>query len=82
MGELICFAAARQDRDARLAAAAMNAVMHPVLRWHAGGDTATAHRRTPMGRAVCGASGRLLLADRLTPLCETCYDLPLPGVGA
>ena len=73
MGELICLAEARGDRDARLAAAAMHAVMHPALRWQVGADTAAAHRRTPLGRSVCGAVGRLRLAHPGTPLCGECY---------
>lgn len=82
VGELVDFVAAREHRDSRLARVAVNALMHPVLRWHAGTDTSSAHRRTPLGRAVCGARGRLLLADPQTPLCQSCYDLPHPGVGA
>jgi hypothetical protein len=73
MGELIDLDAARGHRQGRLAAAALHARMHPALRWHAGADTSTAHRRTPLGHAVCGAGGRLLLADPGTPLCDTCY---------
>lgn len=82
VGELINFTAARKHRDTWLARAAVSALMHPVLRWHAGADTSAAHRRTPLGRAVCGARGRLLLADPQTPLCVHCYGLPHPGVGA
>lgn len=73
MGALLDLTAARANRNARLAAAAIHARMHPALRWQAGQDTSTAHRRTPMGRTVCGAPGRLLLAEPATPLCPLCY---------
>jgi hypothetical protein len=73
MGALLDLGSARASRDARIAAAAIHARMHPALRWQAGEDDATAHRRTPMGRAVCGAQGRLLLARPATPLCGLCY---------
>jgi hypothetical protein len=73
VGDLIDLAAARASRTSWLAAMAVHARMHPALRWQAGADTSTAHRRTPLGRAVCGAAGLLLLADPDTPLCCRCY---------
>lgn len=73
VGELIDLFGSRNERDARLAAAALHARMHPALRWQVGSDTALAHRRTPLGRSVCGVVGRLRLAATGTPLCATCY---------
>ncbi len=81
MGELIDITTARGHRDNRLAAAALHARMHPALRWHAGDDPSAAHRRTPMGRAVCGAAGRLRLAGPHTPLCTRCYPQRHGDVG-
>jgi hypothetical protein len=84
VGKLIYLDAARGHRDNRLAAAALHARMHPALRWLVGDDSSTAHRRTPLGRAVCGAPGRLLLADDPdTPLCGGCYpSAQQAGLGA
>lgn len=73
VGELIELHQVRQDRDARLAAAALHARMHPALRWQVGVDTGAAHRRTPLGRSVCGLVGTLRIAEPGTPLCATCY---------
>lgn len=52
--------------------------MHPALRWMVDGATTSAHRRTPFGRAKCGAVGELTLAPREIPLCGACY----PGRGS
>lgn len=83
MGELIDFVSAMASRDSWLAKRALHAHMHPALRWRTGTDPSPAHRRTPMGRAVCGAGGGLLLADPGTPLCATCYPHHRSsGVGA
>lgn len=68
--------AARERR--RLAELSVVALTHPALRWWAGDDRGTAHRRTPAGRTGCGADGMLRTADSTTPLCEVCYRLPAP----
>jgi hypothetical protein len=71
----------RAARAERLADIALAASMHPALRWTAGADASTGHRRTPLGHAVCGAPGDLLIADRGLPRCDQgCYD-HLPGTG-
>jgi hypothetical protein len=53
-------------------AAAERAVTHPALRWTAGDDDPTAHRRGRDG-AACGAPGVLRLADADAHLCPDCY---------
>jgi hypothetical protein len=68
---------AQERRDAELSALS---TMHPALRWVAGADESLAHRRTPMGRTVCGAPGPLAKARTEVPLCGRCYNLP-PDAG-
>lgn len=70
-------ASARTARERqRLAELSVIALTHPAMRWWAGTDWATAHRRTPAGRTGCGATGELRTADPTTPLCVVCYRLP------
>jgi hypothetical protein len=61
-------------RERRAAAIASVAPMHPALRYLVGGDGSVAHRRTPMGRTVCGTPGDLYVARVETPLCDVCYE--------
>lgn len=72
MGEVVSLAEARRARTERRRALAEHAVMHPALRWLAGGD-GLAHRRTRDGRTVCGTAGQLVLADADAEHCPHCY---------
>lgn len=49
-----------------------DALMHPSLRWTAGGS-GDAHRRRENGGAWCGTPGSLTLAGTAAPLCPDCY---------
>lgn len=71
MGDVIDFDAARARRVQQRAAAA---VMHPALRWAAGEDQATGHRRAAAtSTAWCGAAGTLTIAGSGARLCPDCY---------
>lgn len=71
----------RTYRRDQVADRAIAMSMHPALRFTAGGDTTVGHRRTPSGRAVCGAEGELLIADPGTARCPVCFA-HLAAVGA
>lgn len=69
MGTVTDLGEARAARVRRLTA---GAIMHPALRWTAGGQ-GDAHRRREQGGAWCGAAGPLTLAGPSVALCPACY---------
>jgi hypothetical protein len=74
MGTVVDLEERRAERDHRSAERMHAALMHPSLRWVAGGEREVAHRRHEHGpMALCGAPGALVLAEPTTRLCPECY---------
>jgi hypothetical protein len=74
MAEVIEFGTARASRLERAALAAPN---HPALRWAAGTDYSTGHRRrTGQPMTWCGMPGQITIARPGASLCPACYPNP------